>query len=296
VRRAGLAVVLVLMATVALAVLGLRGYGSGNAITVGSANFSESQLLASVYAEALKAHGVAVAETPPLGSREAYIPALRDGSIDLIPEYSGTLLQYFDKSAPQTSAPDVYAALRKVLPAPLTVLDMSPAQDKDAVVVTRQTARRYQAASIADLAPHCGDLRFGGPPEFLNRPDGIPGIARLYGCRFAGFTNLDAGGPLTLRALTGDQVQAADIFTTDPNIAQDGLVALADPKDNFAAQNVVPLINSAKVTPRIRQVLDAVSAKLTTQVLIELNAQFNAPDKPDQSTVAKEWLRHNGLG
>lgn len=285
-----------LVAALLVGAVSLTGCGGGNTVTVGSANFAESQLLAALYAEALKARGIPVDETPPLGSREAYIPALQDGSIDLIPEYTGTLLQYFDKTAPQTAPADVYAAVGKVLPKPLSVLAMSDAQDKDAVVITRDTARRLGAASLADLAPHCGELLFGGPPEFLNRPDGIPGIKKLYNCTFSGFKSLDAGGPLTLKALTGGQIQAADIFTTDPNIEADGLVALTDPKDNFAAQNVVPLINSVKLTPQIEQTLNAVSAKLSTRALIELNAQFNAPDKPDQSTVAKEWLAKNGLG
>ncbi|HEY1974597.1 MAG TPA: ABC transporter substrate-binding protein [Pseudonocardia sp.] len=286
-----------LPALLVVAALALVGCGGGNTITVGSANFAESQLLAALYAEALKAKGIAVDETPPLGSREAYIPALQDGSIDLIPEYTGTLLQYFDKTAPQTAPDQVYAALVKVLPKPLTVLKMSEAQDKDAVVVTKATAQRYRATSIADLAPHCGELVFGGPPEFVQRPDGLPGIQRLYGCTFApGYKNLDAGGPLTLKALTANQIQAADIFTTDPNIEAENLVALTDPKDNFAAQNVVPLINGAKLTPQVTEILNAVSAKLGTAALIQLNAQFNAPDKPDQSTVAKEWLRGNGLG
>jgi osmoprotectant transport system substrate-binding protein len=276
--------------------LAVTGCSSANTITVGSANFAESQVLAALYAEALKANGIPVDETPPLGSREAYIPALQDGSIDLIPEYSGTLLQYFDKTAAQTTPRDVYAALGTVLPKPLTVLDMSPAQDKDAVVLTKATAQRLHVTSLEDLAPHCGELVFGGPPEFLNRPDGIPGIKKLYNCTFApGYKSLDAGGPLTLKALTSNQIQAADIFTTDPNIPADGLVAMTDPKSNFAAQNVVPLINGAKLTPRIRQILNGVSAKLTTQTLIELNAQFNAPDKPDQSTVAKEWLRQHNI-
>jgi osmoprotectant transport system substrate-binding protein len=276
--------------------LSLTGCGGGNTVTIGSANFAESQLLAALYAEALKAKGIPVDETPPLGSREAYIPALQDGSIDLIPEYTGTLLQYFDKTAAQTAPADVYAAVGKVLPQPLAVLAMSDAQDKDSVVITRATAHRLGATSLTDLAPHCPELLFGGPPEFLKRPDGIPGIQRLYNCTFSGFKSLDAGGPLTLKALTGGQIQAADIFTTDPNIEANDLVALTDPKDNFAAQNVVPLINGTKVTPRLEQTLNAVSAKLSTQALIELNAQFNAPDKPDQSTVAKEWLVRNGLG
>ena len=269
---------------------------ASDTIKIGSADFTESQLLAAIYADALQAKGVKVEQTPPIGSRETYIPALKDGSIDLIPEYTGTLLQYFDKSAPQTEAEDVYAALRKAVPAPLTVLAKSAAEDKDAVVVPRAVAQRYNATSIADLAPHCGELVFGGPPEFQTRPDGIPGIQKTYNCVFKAYKQLDAGGPLTQKALAEGQVQAADVFTTDPSIGDKDLVALTDPKSNFAAQNALPLINSAKATDQVKQVLNAVSAKLTTQILIDLRRKLNAPDKPNTDTVAKQWLAANGLG
>ena len=110
---------------------------------VGSANFQENVVLADIYAEALKAKGVKVTTKLNIGSREAYIPALKDGSIDLIPEYSGVLLQYFDKTATAVSSDDVYAALQKAVAAPLTVLDQSQAEDKDAIVVTKATADKY---------------------------------------------------------------------------------------------------------------------------------------------------------
>jgi osmoprotectant transport system substrate-binding protein len=266
----------------------------GDTIKIGSANFSESTLLATIYADALQAKGVKVDQTPPLGSRETYIPALKDGSIDLIPEYTGTLLQYLNPQATESSADDVYAALKKTVPAPLTVLDKSAAEDKDAVVVSRAVADRYNAKSIADLAPHCGELVFGGPSEFETRPDGIPGIKKTYNCAFKSYLSLDTG-PVTVKAVTDNTVQAADIFTTNPAIEENNLVALEDPKNNFAAQNVVPLINSAKASDQVKQVLNAISAKLTTAALVDLNRQLNAPDKPDSSTVAKAWLSQNGL-
>jgi osmoprotectant transport system substrate-binding protein len=267
----------------------------GDTIKIGSANFSESTLLATIYADALQAKGVKVDQTPPLGSRETYIPALKDGSIDLIPEYTGTLLQYLNPQATESSADDVYAALKKTVPAPLTVLDKSAAEDKDAVVVSKAVADRYNAKSIADLAPHCGELVFGGPSEFETRPDGIPGIKKTYNCAFKSYLSLDTG-PVTVKAVTDNTVQAADIFTTNPAIEENNLVALEDPKNNFAAQNVVPLINSAKASDQVKQVLNAISAKLTTAALVDLNRQLNAPHKPDSSTVAKAWLSQNGLG
>jgi osmoprotectant transport system substrate-binding protein len=124
----------------------------GVTITVGSANFPENEILADIYADALQAAGAKVTKKLNIGSREKYLPGLQDGSIDLIPEYSGVLLQYFDKTAHATTSAAVYADLQKAVPAKLTVLDQSQAQDADAIVVTKKTADQYGLTSIADLA------------------------------------------------------------------------------------------------------------------------------------------------
>ena len=298
------------LATVLVAVLGLSACGSGgnplssgnsgspspsDTITVGSANFPESQLLAEIYAAALAKNGVKVSKKLNIGSRETYLPALKDGSIDLIPEYSGVLLQYFNKTATATSSDDVYAALQKALPSGLSVLDKSAAEDKDAIVVTKATADQYHAKSIADLAPHCGDLVLGAAAEFLKRPDGVPGLQKHYNCTFKDFKSLDADGPLTVAALSQNTVQAADMFTTDSTIEKNGWVVLEDPKFNFAAQNVLPLINTSKATDTVKKVLNEVSAKLDTKTLTDLNTKLGAPDKPDASKVASDWLTSVGL-
>jgi len=268
---------------------------ASDTIKVGSANFTENVLLAEIYAQALAAKGVKVEKSLNIGSRETYFPGLQDGSIDLIPDYTGNLLQHVDKAATATSSDDVYAQLQQKLPPTLTVLDQSAAEDKDAVVVTAQTAQQYNAKSIEDLAANCGQIVFGGPPEFQTRPYGTPGLEKIYNCKFKEFRSLDAGGPLTVKALTDGTIQAADLFTTDATITQNGWVILEDPKNNFAAQNVVPLINKAKASDTVKQVLNAVSAKLTTENLTELNAKAGAADKPNPETVAKEWLTANGL-
>jgi osmoprotectant transport system substrate-binding protein len=264
-------------------------------IVVGSANFTENQILAEIYAQALAAKGVTVEKRLNIGSRETYFPGLQDGSIDLIPDYTGVLLQFINKQATETEPDAVYTALKAALPANLTVLEKSAAEDKDAVVVTRETATRLNAKSIADLAPNCGQLVFGGPPEFQSRPDGIPGIQETYGCTFKEFRSLDAGGPLTIGALKNGDVQAADIFTTDASIVANDFVVLEDPKSNFAAQNVVPLINKAKASPVVTETLNAISAKLTTEGLTALNAEAASDAKPSAETVAKNWLTANGL-
>jgi osmoprotectant transport system substrate-binding protein len=275
------------------------GGGSGSSaptdtIVVGSANFQENVVLADIYAGALKAKGVKVSTKLNIGSRETYIPAVKDGSIDLIPEYSGVLLSYFDKTATAVSATDVYAALQKAVPQPLTVLTQSPAEDKDAIVVTKETAAKYNLKSIADLAAVASKLTLGAPPEFQTRADGIPGLQKTYGVKFKSFKKLDAGGPLTENALKNGQVDAGDIFTTDPLIAKNGWVVLEDPKNLYTAQNVLPLINSKKASANVKAALESVSAKLTTDDLVKLNEQVSL-EKQNAETVAQKWLADAGL-
>lgn len=269
------------------------GSSGGSQLVVGSANFPENVLLAQLYAGALQAKGVQVSKKLNIGSRETYLPGLQDGSIDLIPEYTGSLLVYFDKKATVSSPDQVYAALPGVLPSGLKVLEKSTAEDKDAIVVTKATADKYRLTSIADLASVSGGLVLGGPPEFKTRTVGVPGLAAKYGVTFKDFRALDTG-TLTVNALKNGQVQAADIFTTDPSIPAHGLVVLSDPQSLFAAQNVVPLINASKATPQVTDALNAVSAKLDTKTLTGLLAQV-ITDKQEPATVAADWLKANGL-
>jgi osmoprotectant transport system substrate-binding protein len=263
-------------------------------IVVGSANFPENVLLAEIYAEALKSKGVKVSTKLNIGSRETYIPALKDGSIDLIPEYSGVLLQYFDKTATAVSSDDVFAALKTAVPAPLTVLDQSQAQDKDAVVVTKATADKYHLTSIGDLKSHAKQMTYGGPPELKTRPTGLPGLKSKYGVVFGKFLALDAGGPLTIQALKSGRIDAGDVFTTDPNITANNWVILQDPQNLFAAQNVLPLINKAKASATVTTTLNAISAKLDTATLGALLKKV-ALDKQDPDAVAKDWLSTAGI-
>ena len=300
-----------LAVTAAAAMIGVAACGSGSSdplaaggspakagtgtIVVGSANFPESALLAEIYAGALSAKGIKVDKKLNIGSRETYIPALKDGSIDLIPEYTGVLDQYFNKNATATNANAVYAELTAAVPATLTILNKSAAQDKDAVVVTKETAAKLNLKSIADLQSHAKDLTLGGPPEWKTRPTGVPGLKKVYNLEFKAFRPLDAGGPLSVQALKNGQVDAVNLFTTDPSVADNGFVILDDPKSLFAAQNVVPLITKSKVTPTITASLNAISAKLDTATLGQLVKEV-VVDKKDASVVAKEFLAKYGLG
>lgn len=268
--------------------------GASSTIKVGSADFPESALLAEIYAGALEAKGVKVEKKLNIGAREAYIPALQDGSIDLIPEYTGVLRDYFKKGQTGTDAETVYTELKSSVPDTLTVLDKSAAEDKDALVMKKSRADELGVKSIADLAGKADQLTVGGPPEWKTRDTGIPGFKKIYGLEFKAFRPLDAGGPLTLAALKNGQIDAGDLFTTDPSIAANDLIALEDPKNMYAAQNVVPLITKSKSNPTIEGALNAVSAKLDTATLSALLKEV-VIDKKDADTVAKEFLTKNGL-
>ncbi|WP_455644471.1 ABC transporter substrate-binding protein [Nocardia gamkensis] len=278
--------------------LATGGSCSGNGLIVGSANFPESETVANVYAEALRVNGFTVDTKLNIGSREAYIPALRQCAISVIPEYTGNLLQYLDKNATATSAADVESALGKALGSDLAIGVPAPGEDSDAVVVTRATAQRWNLSTIADLAAHSAEVKFGAPAEFQERPGGLPGLKKNYNLDIAAdnFVPIaDGGGPATVRALVEGKVTAADIFTTSPAIAQNDLVALRDPKHNFPAQNVVPLLNASKKSDKALAVLNAVSAQLTTDELLRLNEAVSGARKTEPKAAAAAWVAAKGL-
>ena len=267
--------------------------GSAGSLTVGSADFTESTLLADIYADALQAKGVSITKKLNIGERSVYWKAMQDGSINFFPEYNGSILYFLDSSATAKSTAAVTAALPAVLGSSLTALNPAPAQDSDTITVTKATAQKDHLTSIGDLAPIASHLTFGAPAAFQTRPDGIPALKSVYGVTFGNFTALSASGTVTVTALKNGTIDAGDIFSTDPSFAADGFVALTDPKNMFAAQNVTPIISTAKLTPTIKDTVNAVSAKLTTPILAQLDAQVGTGD-PD--TVAKQWVASQGLG
>jgi osmoprotectant transport system substrate-binding protein len=272
---------------------GDAGGSSGEQIIIGSADFTESQLIATIYSLALQDAGVEVKEQFNIGSREVYIAALQDGSIDLIPEYSGALLKHFDSASTASTSEDVVAELADALPEGITMYEISEAQDKDILAVTSETAAAHDLSAISDLEPIAGDLILGGPAEWETRVNGVVGLRDVYGLEFKEFVSLDAGGPLTMTALLNGQIQVADVFSTDPALTANDLVALEDDKSLFAAENVVPVISSAKSTDTVEDTLNAVSAALTTDALIEMNGQ--AVEGTSLSEIARAWLDSVGL-
>jgi len=272
---------------------------SPKSIVVGSADFPESQIIAEIYAQALQTNGFDVGRRMGIGSRETYIPALKDHSIDLVPEYIGNLLLYLAPQSKATTLDAVELELHQRLPGDLSILAPAPATDTDTVSVTGQMANSWNLKTIGDLAAHSADVRFGAPSAFETRPAGLPGLRQKYGLDIkpGNFVAIDdGGGAVTVRALVGGRVNAANIFTTSPAIPQHHLVPLDDPEHNFLAGNIVPLLNSQKRSDRLKDVLDAVSAKLTTSGVAGLNAAVSGNSGIDPDQAARNWIRDNGFG
>ncbi|WP_201274417.1 ABC transporter substrate-binding protein [Mycolicibacterium sp. CH28] len=272
--------------------------GDLKTLVVGSADFPESKIIGEIYAQALEANGFTVGRQFGIGSRETYIPAVRDHSVDLVPEYTGNLLQYFDPKTTVTTPDQVELALNRALPGDLSILTPSPANDTDTVAVSQATAQKWNLKTIGDLAAHSAEVKFGAPSEFQTRAEGLPGLKAKYGLDITGdnFVSIsDGGGPATVRALVDGTVTAADIFSTSPAIPQNNLVVLEDPKNNFLAANVVPLVSSQKKSDELKKVLDAVSAKLSTEALIELNAAVSGNSGVDPDQAARKWIHDNGF-
>ncbi|MFD9063510.1 ABC transporter substrate-binding protein [Kitasatospora purpeofusca] len=261
----------------------------GGTVVVGSANFPENVLLGSIYSQALRAKGVKVEEKFNIGSREVLYGQLQSGSLSVLPEYNGALLAYLGgKSADPTSAA-VNAELTKTLPPSLGILESSPAEDKDTLSISQESADKFGLKTIADLAAKAGEFTIGGPPEFKSRQE--QPLKDVYGLTFKEWKST---GETTANAVKDGSIQVGNVFSTDPKITQLKLVPLADPKNLFGAQNVTPLVNKAKMDTTTTGALNAVSAKLDTAGLLALMKKV-AVDKEDPSAVAKDWLKSNGL-
>jgi osmoprotectant transport system substrate-binding protein len=274
------------------------GGGGGQAnLVVGSANFPESQLLAEIYAQALTSKGLKVTKKLNIGSREVYYDQVKSGAISVMPEYNGALLTTsVDKNSTAVTSDEINAELKSKLPPTLEMLSSSQAEDKDSVTVNQQTATKYNLKSIADLKPVAKNLTIGGPSEFKTRTQGLVGLEKKYGLTFKKFQPFDANAQTSLvKLLKDDKIQAADLFTTDPTITENKFVVLDDPQHVFSAQNVTPLVYKSAVNNTARAALDGVSAKLTTQDLLDMMRQI-AVDKKDPDVVAKDWLAKSGLG
>ena len=299
---------MITMAAVAASTLALAACGSaesvgGNTSTggsengsttliVGSQDYYSNEIIAEAYAQALEGAGFTVDRQLRIGQREVYMPEIEAGAIDVFPEYTGNLLQYLDADATARSTDEVYTALQTALPSGLRALEQAPATDQDSYVVTADFAAAHSLASIGDLAS-AGTLTLGGNSELQTRPYGPTGLSQTYGVT-VGFTPIeDSGGPLTVKALKDGDIQLADIYSSDPALADGTLTVLTDPKGLFLASHVVPLASS-RVSDQAAAVINRVSAAMDAQDLVEMN-RASTVDQKSASQIAREWLISEGL-
>ncbi|WP_219462834.1 ABC transporter substrate-binding protein, partial [Nonomuraea rhizosphaerae] len=269
---------------------GSASAAGGGTVIIGSANFDENVLLASIYAQALEAKGVKVEEKPSIGTREVIVDQVKSGGLTIVPEYNGNLLAFVDKSTTAKTTDEVNAGLKEKLPAELEVLDASPAEDKDTLTISKDTQSKQSLNTMEDLAKVSKTMVIGAPAEFKKRWEAE--LKSVYGIEFKDWK---ATGATTADAIKDNTVQVGNVFSTDPKITANNLVSLQDNKNLFAAQNVTPLVNKAAMNDTIRTTLNSISGKLSTQSLLDMMQKI-AVNKDEPATVAKEWLTSNGLG
>lgn len=295
-----------LAALLALVVAGCGGSSSaggdrppdrGPLLRIGTKNFTEQYILGELYAQALRARGFRVRVKSDVGSTEIIHQALTGGSLDLYPEYVGVLLSEVAgvRERPRDPQAAYLAAKRYEERRGFTLLAMTPFSDQNALAVSRTTARRTGVRSIADLGRLGRRVRIAAPPEFATRFEGVVGLRSVYGLKGIRAEAVPIGeqyGRLDAR-----RVQAAAVFTTDGQLADEDYVQLADPRGLFASQRATPIVSRRALRThgaRLPATIDAVSAKLTTKAMRGMNAAVVLRGaKP--AAVATRFLRANGL-
>lgn len=271
---------------------------------IATTNFSETNLVAQMYAQALTAAGLEV-EIKQLSNREVIVPALAAGQVQITPEYLGSLTEFLNKrqngpEAPQVATGDVAAtfAQAELLAANdnITLLTPSAAQDQNAFAIPGELARANGIATLSDLAAYsaANPITLGGPPECPQRPFCLPGLEGTYGVTVKEFVPLDAGGPLTIQALRQGRINVGLVFSSSGAVAGNDLVVLTDDRGLQTAENITPALYSPSATEQVRAALDAVSAALTTEALQEMNQQVEVFRK-NPRRVAEQFLVDNGV-
>ncbi|HLS15534.1 MAG TPA: ABC transporter substrate-binding protein [Beutenbergiaceae bacterium] len=258
-------------------------------IVIGSQAYYSNEIIAEIYAQVLEAEGMSISRNFTIGERDAYMPALESGEVDLIPEYTGNLLEFYDPDTEATDAQEVYAELEGALPENLVALDQAEATDQDSYNVTSDFAAEHDLTSLADLADLDTELTLGGPAELEQRPYGPTGLSEVYGVQ----TSFTATGDTTVQDLVAGTVDVANVFSADPRIQTENLLTLEDPEGLFLASHVVPLAN-ADIADEIAPAIDAVSAELSAQDLVAMNVE-STEEQRSSADIASEWLAEKGL-
>lgn len=291
---------------VAAALIGgsVTSCGLNEGLLIGATNFTESRILANIYEVALDNAGID-ATVKELSGREIVEPALEKNQLQITPDYLATFTEYLNNNANGPEAPprasaDVdltYKAAEELAkPRGLTVLTPSKAQDQNAFAVLPTYAQQNNLQTLSQMGTfsQTHSVVLGGGPDCPTRPYCQPGLEETYGIKFAKFVSLDTGGPLTVQALQQNVIQMGLVLSSSGLVAANNLTILTDDKHLQPADNIVPIVNDVTLTPQIADILNAISAKLTTEDLQFLNAEVDI-ERQDPADVAENWLKSVGL-
>ncbi|HEY6327607.1 MAG TPA: glycine betaine ABC transporter substrate-binding protein [Candidatus Cybelea sp.] len=264
-----------------------------NAVRIGSKNFTESFVIAEIYAQALERAGMRVERLFNLGSTQIAIAAMERANIDCYPEYTGTALIDVLHLQPIADSGRAYAVVAREFERRYGIvwLDPSPMNDSQALATTRAISQARRLATLSDVSRAAPQLRLATIQEFLARPDGLPGLQRFYGgFRFAQVRTYDIA--LKYQALLEGRADVASAFSTDGEIATDALVVLRDDRHFWSAYNVAPVVRRAALAarPQIARVLNAVSPAITDSAAQTMNAAVERSQQ-DPADVAAAFLR-----
>jgi len=268
------------------------------AVTVGSHGFDESQLLAEIYAQALEAHGYTVTRQD-FASRALAMPAFDNGAINLVPEYIGSLLRELGGTATGDTEETLTALAASLDAKDQSVLDAAPAQDADGFVVRQETADEFSLVTMSDLAEVADQLTWGLPLECSTNESCGPGLKDVYGIDIATLQveNLTACSGEMATALNEGGIDVAEVCTTQADIERYNFYLLEDDQKLIPAQNIAPIVRNDLLDAApadFASLLNAVSAKLTTDELTKLNVRVSVNQESIED-VAAQWLADQGL-
>ncbi len=268
------------------------------AVRFASYDFTENKILVELYAEAARRAELPVDVQHGVGTREIVSPALEQGLLDVVIDYTGTALAFArpDEAARKQTAEEVHGALDRTLSTRgITVLAAAEAQDANAFAVTRGFAGEHDLTTLSDLAPIADRLRFGGPPECPERPFCLLGLQEVYGLDFGEVLSMPSRAA-TADALRAGQIDVGMLETTNPRLAVSGLILLTDDRGLQPHENVVPIVRADVLEDAgdvMAATMDDVSARLTTADLVELNRAV-AQDGRTPAEAAAQWWEATG--
>jgi osmoprotectant transport system substrate-binding protein len=266
-------------------------------IAVGSKDFTEAVILGEMYALALEDAGFEVERKLNLGATDIAHAALLAGDIDLYPEYTSTALLNVLQREPLQDPQEVYDTVAEAYRAQYDLVWLAPAPfNNPQAMATRHDVAEAHGTTYTEISAAAPELVLGGPPEFFERADGLPGLRGAYGgFEFAETVQLDAG--LRYPALVNGDVDVVVAFGTDGQISGLDLVLLEDDQNFFPSYQVAPVVraDTLEAMPGIQPVLDEVNAPLTNEVMQRLNWSVDGPEGLEPAEVAAAFLREQGL-